>query len=89
MSGNIRPIQPWMINLISTVKQSGEVCTKCRTKFYKMTKTCDSYDNPGADANELQKVEKEEHDSFHEAEDISASNVAIEILNSILQATGE
>jgi hypothetical protein len=58
---NLRPIQPWIINLISTVTQSGKVCVKCRITFYKMRKTCDLYDNPGADANELQNVEQEEH----------------------------
>jgi hypothetical protein len=38
---NFRPIKQWMINLISTVKQSGKVCAKCRIKFYKMGKTYD------------------------------------------------
>jgi hypothetical protein len=71
------------------VKQSGKVCAKCRTKFYKMRKTCDSYESPRADANELQKVEQEEHDSSHKAEDASASNAATEILNSSLQAVGK
>jgi hypothetical protein len=53
-----------------------------------MRKTCDLYGNPVADASELQKVEQEEHDSCHEAGVASASNVAVEILNSSLQAVG-
>jgi hypothetical protein len=48
-----------------------------------MWKTCDSYGNPGADINELQKIEQAKH------ENASASNIAIEILNSDLQAIGE
>jgi hypothetical protein len=86
---NIYISGPWTICLVSTVKQSGKVCAKCRIKFYKMGKYCDLYDNLGADASALQKVEQEEHDSSHEAEDTSTSNVAIEILNSSLQASGE
>jgi hypothetical protein len=50
---NLKPIQPWIINLVSTVEQSGKVCAKCGIKFYKMRKTCDLYDNPGTDVNEL------------------------------------
>jgi hypothetical protein len=70
-----------------TVKQSGKVCAKHRIKLYKLRDTCDLYDNPEADANELQKGEQEEHDSSHEGE-VSASNSATEILISGLQATG-
>jgi hypothetical protein len=40
---------------------------------FRTRKNCSLYDNPGADVNELQKVEQEEHDSSHEAEDASAS----------------
>jgi hypothetical protein len=50
-------IQPWMINLAGTVKQSGKVYAKDRTIFHKR-KTCDLYGNPGTDTNELQKVEQ-------------------------------
>jgi hypothetical protein len=57
--------------------------------FIKWEKTWDLHDNPGADANELQIFEQKEHDSSHEVEDVSASNVTAEILNSSLQATGE
>jgi hypothetical protein len=42
------------------VKQSSKICAKHRIKFYKMRETSDLYDNPEADANELQKVEQEE-----------------------------
>jgi hypothetical protein len=77
-----------VINLVSTAKQSGKVRAKCRIKFYKMRETCDLYNNPGADANELQKVEQEENDSSHEAEDASASNVAVEILKSSIRLQG-
>jgi hypothetical protein len=70
------------------VKQSGKVCAKHRIKFYKMRETCDLYDNPEADANELQKVEQEEHHSSYEAE-VCASNFATEILISSLQPTGK
>jgi hypothetical protein len=45
-----------------------------------MRGTCDFYDNPRAAANELYKFEEEKQDSFHEAIDASASNVAVEIL---------
>jgi hypothetical protein len=41
------------------VKQSTKVCANCRITVYKMSKTCDLYNNPGADVNELQKVEQE------------------------------
>lgn len=47
------------------------------------------YDNPGWDAIELQNVEQKARDLSHEREDASDSNVATEILNSILQAVGE
>jgi hypothetical protein len=67
-----------MINLVSIVKQSGNICAKCRIKFYKMRTACDLYDNVGADASELQKVKQEEHDSFHEAEDASAKMLLLE-----------
>jgi hypothetical protein len=33
---DLRPIQPWMMNVVSTVKQNGNVCAKCRLKFYKI-----------------------------------------------------
>jgi hypothetical protein len=67
-----------MINSVSTVKQCGKVCAKCRIKFYTMRKTRDLYDNPTADANELQHP-----DSSHEVENANASDVAIEILVSL------
>jgi hypothetical protein len=51
-----------------------------------MRETCDLYDNPEAYANELQKVEQEEHDSSYESE-VCASKFAIEILISSLQPT--
>jgi hypothetical protein len=86
---NLRPIQPRMTNLVSTMKQGGKICAQCRLKFYKMRNTCDIYGNPGSDANELEKVQQEEHNSSHEAEDASAANVAIEILNSSLQSIGK
>jgi hypothetical protein len=35
-----------------------------------MRETCILYDNSAAYANELQQVEQEEHDSFHESEDL-------------------
>jgi hypothetical protein len=78
-----------MINLVSTVNKSGKVCAKCGIKCHKIRKTCDLYDNPGADANEQHKVEQEKHESSHETEDASVSNVAIGILNSTLQAIRE
>ena len=72
-----------MINLNSGVKQSGKVCAACRSTFYKIIKSCDFCDNPGADANELQKIAQEESHSFSEAMDIDASHFAVdEILNS-------
>jgi hypothetical protein len=78
-----------MINLVSTVKQSGKICVKCKITFYKMRKALYFYDNPGAEVRELQKIKQEENDLSHEAEDTSASSVAIEILNSRLQAIEE
>jgi hypothetical protein len=47
-----------------------------------MRKTSDFCVSPRADANELQEVEQDEHDSSHEAEDVSASNVGFEVLSS-------
>jgi hypothetical protein len=38
VSKDIRTIQTWMINLVTTVKQSAKVCVKCRITFYKMRK---------------------------------------------------
>lgn len=55
-----------------------------------MRKTCDLYGQPRTDASELQNVQQDEYDASSEAEDVSASNVAADILNSSsLQATGE
>jgi hypothetical protein len=71
---------------MGTVKQNGRVCAKCRTSFFNITKTCDSYDNPAADINEPQKIQHQENNSSYEPEDAS---VSIEITNSSLQATGE
>jgi hypothetical protein len=71
------------------VKQSGKVYAKCRIQFYKVRKTCGLYGNREADANELQKAEQGQHDSSHEAEDASASNVTAEILDSSLKGFGE
>jgi hypothetical protein len=70
-----------MINLGSTLEHSDRVCAICRIKFYKMRKTSDVYVSPRADISKLQKFEQDEHDSSHEA-GVSASNVAVEILNS-------
>jgi hypothetical protein len=50
-----------MTDLVSTVKQWGKVCEKCLITFYKVRKSCDLYDNPEADINELQKVEQEQY----------------------------
>jgi hypothetical protein len=72
-----------MINLVSTLEQSDSVCAIYRIKFYKMRETSDLYVNPRAAA----KVEQEEDDSSYEAEGVSASIVAVEILNST-QPTG-
>jgi hypothetical protein len=55
---NLIPIQPQMINLVGTVKQSGKICAKCRIIFYKMRKTCGLYDKPEADAIQLQLSKK-------------------------------
>jgi hypothetical protein len=71
------------------VKQSGNAHSKCRITFYKVRKACDLYDNPGAEISEVQKVELEEHNSSHEAEDASVSNVATEILSSNISAVRE
>jgi hypothetical protein len=71
-----------MINLVSTLEHSDRVCAIYRIKFYKMRKTSDLYISPRADASELHEVEQDRHDSSHEAEGVSASNVAVEILNS-------
>jgi hypothetical protein len=60
------------------VKQNCKASAKHRIKIYKLRETCVLYDNPGADANELQKGEQE-----HEGE-VSASDSAIEILISSL-----
>jgi hypothetical protein len=38
VSKDIRTNQPWMISLVTTVKQSAKVCVKCRITFYKMRK---------------------------------------------------
>jgi hypothetical protein len=57
-----------MTDLVSTVKHRDKVSEKCLITFYKVRKTCDLYDKPGADINELQKVEQEQYDSSHVAE---------------------
>jgi hypothetical protein len=54
-----------------------------------MRKTRDLCDNSGAEINELQYVEQEQHELSHEAEDASASDVATHILNSSPQAIKE
>jgi hypothetical protein len=69
-----------MINLVSTVKRRGKVCEKCLITFYKVQTSCDLYDNPAADINEVQKVEQEQYDSSHVAENAGVSNVGIKIL---------
>jgi hypothetical protein len=55
-------IQSRMTDLVSIVKLRGKVCENCLITFYKVWKSCDLYDNPGADINELQKVEQEQYD---------------------------
>jgi hypothetical protein len=50
------PIQPWIINIVSNVKQRGKICVKYSITFYKMIKTCDLYDNPGPHISELQEI---------------------------------
>jgi hypothetical protein len=71
-----------MIILVITLEHSDRVCAIYRIKFYKMRKTSDLYISPRAGISELQKIEQDDHDSSHEAEGVSASNVAVEILNS-------
>jgi hypothetical protein len=79
-----------MINLVSTLKHSGDrVCAKCRITCYKMRKAVDLYVSPGTDVSELEKFKEEEHDSSHQAEGVSAPSVAIEVVNISLQAVGE
>jgi hypothetical protein len=56
---------------------------------YITRESCGLYDNPLADVNKIQNVEREECDPFHEAEDASASYVATEIPNNNLHAVGE
>jgi hypothetical protein len=68
---------------------SGKICAESRIKFYKVRRTCYLCDSPGADTSELQKVKQEEHDWSYDAEDTCASNAAIWILMSSLQAVGE
>jgi hypothetical protein len=71
------------------VKQGTKVCANCRITVYKMSKTCHLYNDPGADDNELQKVEQRKNDSSHNANDASTSNITTEILHSSLQAIRE
>jgi hypothetical protein len=54
-----------------------------------MRKAFDFYDSPGAEVNYIQTVEQEENSLSHKVEDTRASNDAIEILNSSLQAIEE
>jgi hypothetical protein len=68
------------------LKQGTKVCAKCRITVYKTSQTSDLYDNPGADVNELQKVEQEKQVSSHIAKYVSSSNAATEILTQ--QSTG-
>lgn len=62
------------------MKQSGKICNICRTEFYKIRKTCDSYDSQRENENKVQKVQQEDYDSSsHYEVDASISNAAIEI----------
>ena len=38
---NLRHLEPWVINLVSIVKQGGKVCARCRIKFHKVIEACD------------------------------------------------
>jgi hypothetical protein len=68
---------------MSTVKH-GKLRAERGITFYKMRKARNLYDNPGADVSEVENAgQEQQHDPSHEAE------VAIETLNSGLQAVGE